>query len=86
MIAPAFGAFFGWLYGCMINDRVLIGSTDWVPTYLVLGALVGLGGAAKYRGMFKKEDPEKGEFLTETKEYKKKIKKLEAQKAKDEPK
>lgn len=71
VIAPAVGAFFGWLVGCMMNERALIGSANWIPTYLVLGALWGIARAAAYRGVFKKEDREKGEFLTETKAYKK---------------
>lgn len=83
VICPALGVFFGFIYGNLINGRVIIGSADWVPTYIVLGALWGLGGAAAYRSMFKKEDPEKGEFLTGTKAYKKKIgnKKDKAQKS-----
>ena len=74
IIGPAAGAFFGYLMGCLMNSRVIIGSANWVPTYVVLGALSGLAGAAKL-GNVKKEDREKGEFLTETKAYKKRLKK-----------
>jgi len=48
-----------------------------------MGILWGVAGAARF-GSVKKEDREKGEFLTETKEYKRKNKKRE--KTKDEQK
>ena len=74
ILGPAAGAFFGYLMGCLMNSRAIIGTSDWIPTYVVLGALAGLSGAAKL-GNVKKEDREKGEFLTETKSYKQRLKK-----------
>lgn len=77
ILGPATGAFFGYLMGCLMNSRAIIGTANWIPTYVVLGALAGLLGAAKLdaEGHVKKEDREKGEFLTETKAYRKKTRK-----------
>ena len=69
ILGPAVGAFFGYLMGCLMNSRAIIGTANWIPTYVVLGALAGLSGAAKLGNV---KDREKGEFLTETKSYKKK--------------
>ena len=74
ILGPAAGAFFGYLMGYLMNSRAIIGTANWIPAYVVLGALAGLLGATKLdaEGHVKKEDREKGEFLTETKSYKKK--------------
>mgnify|MGYP003310825412 FL=1 len=69
ILGPAAGAFFGYLMGCLMNSRAIIGTANWIPAYVVLGALAGLSGAAKLGNA---KDREKGEFLTETKSYKKK--------------
>lgn len=69
ILGPAAGAFFGYLMGCLMNSRAIIGTANWIPTCVVLGALAGLSGAAKLGNA---KDREKGEFLTETKSYKKK--------------
>jgi len=69
ILGPAVGAFFGYLMGCLMNSRAIIGSANWIPAYVVLGALAGLLGATKLGNV---KDREKGEFLTETKSYKKK--------------
>ena len=69
ILGPAVGAFFGYLMGCLMNSRAIIGTANWIPTYVVLGALAGLSGAAKLGNV---KDREKGEFLTETKAYRKK--------------
>ena len=71
ILGHAAGAFFGYLMGCLMNSRAIIGTANWIPAYVVLGALAGLLGATKLDNG-KKEDREKGEFLTETKSYKKK--------------
>ena len=55
--------------GCLMNSRSIIGTASWIPTYVILGALAGLTGAAKLGNV---KDREKGEFLTETKAYRKK--------------
>ena len=73
VLGPVMGAFFGYLMGCLMNTRSIIGTASWIPTYVVLGVLWGLAGAARLN--YKKEDREKGEFLTETKAYKKKNRK-----------
>lgn len=84
VLGPIFGGIFGVLMGMLMNSRVVIGSANWIPTYTVLGILSGLVGASKlYNG---KVDPEKGELLTETKEYKKKFKKRKGSKTKDQEK
>ena len=74
ILGPALGAFFGYLMGCLMNSRAILSTANWIPGYVILGALAGLLGAAKLdaEGHVKKEDREKGEFLTETKSYKKK--------------
>ena len=69
ILGPAAGAFFGYLMGCLMNSRAIIGTANWIPTYVVLGALAGLLGATKLDNV---KDREKGEFLTETKAYRKK--------------
>ena len=69
ILGPALGAFFGYLMGCLMNSRAIIGTANWIPTYVVLGALAGLLGATKLDNV---KDREKGEFLTETKAYRKK--------------
>ena len=69
ILGPLAGAFFGYLMGCLMNSRAIIGTANWIPTYVVLGALAGLLGATKLDNV---KDREKGEFLTETKSYKKK--------------
>ena len=74
ILGPAAGAFFGYLMGYLMNSRSIIGTASWIPTYVILGALAGLTGAAKLDNV-KKEDWEKGELLTETKAYKKDRKK-----------
>lgn len=74
ILGPAAGAFFGYLMGCLMNHRAILSTASWIPTYVVLGALAGLSGAARL-GNGKKEDREKGEFLTETKAYKKRLRK-----------
>lgn len=83
ILGPVFGALAGAFMGWLMNERSIIGTANWIPGYVVMGILGGLLGASKL-GSVKKEDREKGEFLTETKEYKKKIKKRE--KTKDEQK
>ena len=81
VLGPIFGAIFGALMGMLMNSRVVIGSANWIPTYTIMGVLAGLVGASKlYNG---KVDPEKGELLTETKEYNKKFKKRKKQKTED---
>lgn len=74
ILGPLAGAFFGYLMGCLMNSRAILSTANWIPVYVILGALAGLSGAAKLdaEGHVKKEDREKGEFLTETKSYKKK--------------
>ena len=74
ILGPALGAFFGYLMGCLMNSRAILSTANWIPGYVILGALAGLNGAAVLSGTNngKKEDWEKGEFLTETKSYKKK--------------
>lgn len=72
ILGPLAGAFFGYLMGCLMNSRAIIGTANWIPTYVVLGALAGLLGATKLDNV---KDREKGEFLTETKGYKKRLKK-----------
>ena len=74
ILGPALGAFFGYLMGCLMNSRAILSTANWIPAYVVLGALAGLLGATKLDNG-KKEDREKGEFLTETKGYKKRLKK-----------
>ena len=82
ILGPVFGALAGAFMGWLMNTRSILGTANWIPGYVLMGVLWGLGGAAKF-GSVKKEDREKGEFLTETKDYKKKIKKQE-QRKKDE--
>jgi len=86
ILGPAAGAFFGYLMGCLMNHRSIIGTANWIPTYVILGALAGLTGAAKLDAErnVKKEDWEKGELLTETKAYKKERKKNRKKKDKAE--
>ena len=72
ILGPLAGAFFGYLMGCLMNSRAIIGTANWIPAYVVLGALAGLLGATKLDNV---KDREKGEFLTETKGYKKLLKK-----------
>lgn len=87
VIGPAIGALIGGIYGSMmgggafhsmrgsgISSRVG-GSSGWTTGYIVLGALWGISLAFAYRQMQKKGGDERGEFLTETKAYKKKMKK-----------
>ena len=69
ILGPLAGAFFGYLMGCLMNSRAIIGTANWIPAYVVLGALAGLLGATKLDNV---KDREKGEFLTETKAYRKK--------------
>ena len=83
ILGPLAGAFFGYLMGCLMNSRAIIGTANWIPAYVVLGALAGLLGATKLDNG-KKEDREKGEFLTETKAYKKERKKNRKKKDKAE--
>ena len=59
ILGPAAGAFFGYLMGCLMNSRAIIGTANWIPAYAVLGALAGLLGATKLDNG-KKEDREKG--------------------------
>ena len=71
ILGPALGAFFGYLMGCLMNSRAILSTANWIPGYVILGALACLLCATKQDNR-KKEDREKGEFLTETKSYKKK--------------
>ena len=79
VIGPVLGAFFGALFGWLMNSRSILGSANWIPGYVLMGILWGLMGATRL-GYTKKEDREKGELLTETKEYNKKLKKRKQQK------
>jgi len=81
ILGPIAGAFFGYLMGCLMNSRSIIGTSSWIPTYVILGALAGLTGATKLGNV---KDREKGEFLTETKAYKKERKKNRKKKDKAE--
>lgn len=83
ILGPVFGALAGAFMGWLMNERSILGTANWIPGYVIMGVLWGVAGAARF-GSVQKEDREKGEFLTETKEYKKKIKKRE--KTKDEQK
>ena len=83
ILGPVFGALAGAFMGWLMNERSILGTANWIPGSVLMGILWGIGGAAKFSGD-RKDEPEKGEFLTETKEYKKKIKKRE--KTKDEQK
>lgn len=72
VLGPVFGALFGALFGYLMNSRAILSSANWIPGYVVMGILWGFAGAVRI-GHTKKEEREKGEFLTETKAYKKKI-------------
>ena len=74
ILGPVFGALAGAFMGWLMNSRAIHGTANWIPAYVVLGALAGLLGATKLDNG-KKEDREKGEFLTETKAYRKKTRK-----------
>ena len=76
ILGPVFGAVFGALFGWLMNTRSVIGTANWIPGYVVMGVLWGLLGASKL-GSEKKENREKGELLTETRDYRKKLRKRE---------
>ncbi len=82
ILGPVFGALAGAFMGWLMNSRSILGTANWIPGYVLMGVLWGLGGASKL-GSVKKEDREKGEFLTETKAYKKSITKRENTNKKD---
>lgn len=87
VIGPAIGALIGGIYGSLLGSGAFHsmrgsgigsrvgGSSGWGPAFAVLGALWGLQLAANYRAVHKKGENATGEFLTDTKEYKKKNKK-----------
>ena len=58
IFGPAAGAFFGYLMGCLMNHRAILSTANWIPGYVILGALAGLNGAAVLSGTKngKKED------------------------------
>ena len=76
ILGPVFGALAGAFMGWLMNTRSVIGTANWIPTYVVMGILSGLLGGSKL-GNEKKEDREKGELLTETRDYRKKLRKRE---------
>ena len=92
LIGPAVGALIGSIYGKMLGSGALHGmrgsgigsrvggSPGWTYAFAVFGALWGLQLAANYRDDHKKGDNATGEFLTDTKEYKKRNKKDKADK------
>lgn len=87
VIGTALGALIGGIYGRMVGSGAfhsmrgsgigsrIGGNSGWGPAFAVIGALWGLELAAIYRDVHKKGDNSTGEFLTDTKEYKKKNKK-----------
>ena len=87
VIGPAIGTLIGGIYGSLLGSGAFHsmrgsgigsrvgGSSGWGPAFAVLGALWGLQLAANYRAVHKKGENATGEFLTDTKEYKKKNKK-----------
>ena len=77
ILGPVFGALAGAFMGWLMNERSILGTANWIPGYVLIGILWGIGGAAKFSGD-RKEEPEKGELLTETKANKKKRKEEEA--------
>ena len=90
LIGPGVGMFFGWGYGKLFvsgNIHRMRGggifrigdSPGWVPSYMIFGALWGVVIAFNYREIHKKDDTATGEFYTDTKEYKKRIKEKEQQ-------
>lgn len=91
LIGPAVGALIGGIFGSMkgsgafhrmygsgIGSRIG-GGSGWTYWYIVMGALWGVSLAFAYREIHKKGDTATGEFYTDTKEYKKRIKEKEKQ-------
>ena len=66
------GAALGVAVGALMNIRAIFLVGSWIPTYAVLGALWGIYAASNYTSD-KKRYKDKGVFLTETKEYQKRI-------------
>ncbi len=77
ILGPVFGALAGAFMGWLMNERAILGTANWIPGFVLMGILWGISGAAKFSDG-RKEDPEKGELLTETKAYKKKRKEEDA--------
>ena len=78
IIMPAVGALIGGFLGSRMG-----GASGVAPTVTAIGALWGLLTAVKYRSDHRKGGDERGEFLTETKAYKKKMKKQDKADQKD---
>ena len=76
ILGPVFGALAGAFMGWLMNERSILGTANWIPGFVLMGILWGISGAARLSGG--KKDPEAGEFLTETKAYKKKRKEEDA--------
>lgn len=76
ILGPVFGALAGAFMGWLMNSRAILGTANWIPGFVLMGILWGISGAAKFSGG-RNEDPEKGELLTETRDYRKKLRKRE---------
>ena len=76
ILGPVFGALAGAFMGWLMNSRAILGTANWIPGFVLMGILWGISGAARLSGG--KKDPEAGELLTETKDYKKKRKEEDA--------
>ena len=66
------GAALGVAVGALMNIRAIFLVGSWIPTYAVLGALWGVYAASNYTSD-KRRYKDKGMFMTETKEYQKRI-------------
>ena len=86
ILGPVFGALAGAFMGWLMNERSILGTANWIPGSVLMGILWGIAGAAKFSAGWnedpeksggRNEDPEKGELLTETRGYRKKLRKRE---------
>lgn len=86
ILGPVFGALAGAFMGWLMNERSILGTANWIPGFVLMGILWGISGAAKFSAGWnedpeksggRNEDPEKGELLTETRDYRKKLRKRE---------
>ena len=75
ILGPAFGALAGAFMGWLMNEHSILGTANWIPGFVLMGILWGISGAARLSGG--KKDPEAGELLTETRDYRKKLRKRE---------
>ena len=76
ILGPVFGALAGAFMGWLMNERSILGTANWIPGFVLMGILWGISGAAKFSDG-RKADPEQGELLTETRDYRKKLRKRE---------